>query len=236
MRKYAIYLFVVVFSTLLSGCEKNITTQDQSIVTHYVTIDLKGNNSQGQYLLGLGTPYVDPGYVAMEGDEDVTDNVKVTGEVNSNKPGFYTLNYSAVNKDGFSKSVSRTVIVYDPNNTMEVAGDYTSDVTRRAPYDNAFSGLSVSMSKFLPGIFHVSDLLGGYYSLGYDYGDDYAMTGYIQVNEDNSIELLSSHIKGWGDSLDGMTNGIYDPITNQITFTVMYAGKYTFDVTLKLAN
>ncbi len=42
----------------------------------------------------LNDTYVEPGFVALEGDEDITSKVEISGVVNSAKSDIYTLTYS----------------------------------------------------------------------------------------------------------------------------------------------
>lgn len=77
-----------------------------SKITVYPTLTLKGDR---YVALVNGGTFADPGATAQEGTTDIP--VTVTGQVDSATPGVYNLVYSAVNKDGFSASVSRTVII-----------------------------------------------------------------------------------------------------------------------------
>ena len=56
------------------------------------------------------------------------------------------------------------------------------------------------------------------------YGALYAATGYIRLMEDNSIVLVTSFVKGWGDSLTGLYNGEYNPNDGSIKWDADYAG------------
>ena len=58
------------------------------------------------------------------------------------------------------------------------------------------------------------------------------MTGYVSLNPDNSISLLSSYIKGWGDGLDYIKDGKYDPETGTISYSLSYAGQIFMDIVL----
>ena len=60
------------------------------------------------------TAYVEPGFIALEGDEDITSKVKIAGAVNSAKSDIYTLTYSVANVHGFSVSKKRNVLVAAP--------------------------------------------------------------------------------------------------------------------------
>jgi PKD repeat protein len=72
-------------------------------------ISLKGNAWD---TAGLFVPYVDPGYVATDGCSGIK-NVTVSGIVNTNEVGSYTLSYTAYDTAGNHSSVTRTVIVLD---------------------------------------------------------------------------------------------------------------------------
>jgi hypothetical protein len=82
-----------------------------------------------------------------------------------------------------------------------------------------------------PGVFYVSDLFGGYYDQRAAYGSAYAMVGHITLAGSNTITLNDSHVDGWGDSLDGMSNGVYNPATKTVSWTAAYVDTYDFNVT-----
>jgi hypothetical protein len=150
MKKVSMALIIIMLVLVFSGCEKDLTSEGVSKLTHYVTFDLTG----GDFLLNpKGTAFVDPGIIAMEGTTDVSSSVSVTGSVNTGTVGLYVLTYSATNVDGFPASVSRSVIVYDPAaQETDLSGNYLSDVARISPA-RAFTGLNVTITKLLPGFF-----------------------------------------------------------------------------------
>ncbi len=75
-------------------------------------LTLKGGNA---YSLYLGETYQEPGYVASDScDGDLTDKVAVTGNVDTNKIGRYTLTYEVKDQSGKSASATRTVVVVGP--------------------------------------------------------------------------------------------------------------------------
>lgn len=246
MRVY--YKISVFFLALMlfAGCHET-TTGDIAKVTYYVTFDMTGD---AQYLLPKGTPYVEPGVKALENGEDISSKMTTTGTIDINKVGFYDLTYTASNVDGFSSSTKRTVIVYDPTITADISGKYSVDLTysNRFQFSNSavvkysklyttygkgdFSTYEVTITKFLPGIYTVSDFFGGYYVEGRGYAATYAMTGYFSLNPDNTIDLLSSHIEGWGDALDALKNASFDPVTNSLQWGAEYGGSYSFNVKL----
>ena len=229
-----LYGFLAVLMIFLNyGCERDLSSEGVSKTTNHVVFDLTGGE---RVTIPKGNSYADPGYKATEGESDVTSTVVIESNVNGTKVGLYKVKYSAVNSDGFPSSVERTVIIYDPAApNVDLAGSYKSAVARAAPYTRSFTDLNVSITKIAPGFFYVSDFLGGFYDQGsnYKYGPDYAMTGYFQLNADNSISLVSSRVAAWGDSLNKLTNGKYDPVTKSITWNVDYTSThYDFKVIL----
>lgn len=207
----------------LNSCDYD--GDDDAYVTHYVTFELTGGS---QYLVPVGTAYEEPGFTATEGDENVNSKVVIGGdEVDGNQIGVYNVTYSAVNKDGFSASTERTVIVYNPDITTDIAGTYTvaaGTYRQRGSTQTSYSGYEIPVTKIAPGVFYVSDFLGGYYWQRAGYGTNYAMQGYVSLNADNTIDILSGDVAGWGDSYSDFTDGKYDPDTKTISFVVTYAG------------
>lgn len=228
MKKILFCLMSFLITLSFTSCEDE-TSQDLSVVTHYVTLELNGDELT---LVPIGTTYTDEGISALEGDEDVSSKVIVNNPVNPNEVGIYTVTYSAVNKDGFSSSITRTVAVYDPSVSVDIEGDYTANGFRTSGgAQAAYGSFYVSLTRIAPGIYEISDYLGGYYAQGRAYGDAYALTGYLKLNADNTIEALTGYVAGWGDSYTSVDNGIYNPETGKISFDVDYAGML-FAVTL----
>jgi hypothetical protein len=142
----------------IAGCEKTESfnnTEDKvgnSRVTRFPVFDMEGE----EYVVLLkGGTYTEPGVKAHEGTTEIP--VTTTGSVNTNVAGVYVLTYSAVNKDGFAASVSRTVIVTPgtevPGTDLSGHYDYVGSSTFTATVtklgngayitDNAWSGLTV---------------------------------------------------------------------------------------------
>lgn len=67
--------------------------------------------------LGVGNRYEEPGYVAVDNcDDNITKDVKISGEVNTNKVGTYVLTYSVSDKFGNETILKRTIKVFPKNN------------------------------------------------------------------------------------------------------------------------
>ncbi|KAA6316400.1 hypothetical protein EZS27_033285 [termite gut metagenome] len=233
MMKKILYSLSLCLAFVFISCEED-TTQDTSKVTHYVNFEMKGEQT---VLVSVGTPYVDEGVVAIEGENDITSSVITAGSVDSSTIGLYYINYKAQNADGYSSSIERTIIVYDPDVTTNLAGTYT---TAEGSYRYwlatdvkvLFSGYKIDVSLIAPGIFYISDYMGGYYDQRVGYGSAYAMKGYFKLNVDNTLDALSGDVAGWGDSFDSFENGEYDPASGSLYWELGYGGSMVFYITL----
>ena len=220
----------------LTSCNDDNDELTDSKITYYVNLEMQGDEF---VQVPIGSVYNDAGCTATENGADVTSSIVTTGldAVDVNKAGLYTVTYSAVNKDGFPASVSRTVAVCDPSITTDLSGSWTTQGGTQRVYGGAtvtpFPDYTISITKAAPGIFYVSDLFAGYYDQRAGYGSSYACRGYIQLLADNSLVCLSSSVAGWGDSLDDDTfTGNYDPATGTLTWDEGYAGAMTFHIIL----
>ena len=87
--------------------------------TEAPTLTLKGDKTI--YYNGE-KKYKDPGYVAKDNaDGIITDNVKVSGKVNTKKAGKYTLKYTITDSSGNTVKKTRTVYVYRPQTSEQIA-------------------------------------------------------------------------------------------------------------------
>lgn len=215
---YGLMLCSTVFA--FTSCNDDEDQLTDTRVTHYATIELLGDEF---IKMNLGDPWVEPGYTATEGSEDITSKVKVTGTVDTSTPGYYELNYSAMNKDNFSASVSRTVMVINPNGLASAyfgESQYGSRHYYDAPitiYDNG------------NGTYTIDDLAGGFYCYGrypgYEPTYDFHLEAVIKLNADNTIELVSCNGDDWywGDPIS-ITSGTYDPATGKVTLVEEFSG------------
>jgi hypothetical protein len=142
----------------------------------------------------------------------------------------YTLTYSVKNVDGFPKTTTRRVIVADNTPSLLESGVYivskNSNRNGTVVWGKEFPILIYQVS---PGKFYVSDFLGGYYDQRAGYGSMYAMTGHITVVGVTFV-MNDSQVAGWGDSLDSLSNCVYNPATKTISWTAAYIGTYNFNV------
>lgn len=212
----------------LTGCDKD--TEGFTSVTTYPVIELDG---PARLVISAGTPFVEPGYSASMGSEDVTADVTVTTSMNvaDPTPGLYSINYSAVNPDGVSVSVSRLVIVSAPGD--QASGFYTVSASSSCNGTAFGNPYSMYIYGYGDGSYFVSDMLGGWYDQRRGYGSLCAMQGDIEIAADGTITLLDSYIQYWGDSLDSLEDGFFDASTGEISWTVTYIGNMEFIVNAK---
>lgn len=234
MKKIMLAMMLGVATLGLTSCNDDNDATTDSRLTYYPELALKGDAT---VQVPVGTPYEEQGASAILQSEDVSRDVTISGTVDNNQIGVYTVTYSHTNVDGYTTSIDRTVVVYDPAITTDISGTYTvADGTNRYyqtdSITTAFSGYTVTITQAAPGVFYVSDLLGGYYDQRAGYGSSYAMTGYVQLLADNTIHLLSSSVAGWGDSATGWTTGTYDEANATIRYAVNYAGDLDFNIIL----
>lgn len=203
-----------------SSCSKD--SEGLTKITTYAVIDL---NEGSLVKVEKGSTFTDPGYTAMQGSEDVTANVTVSGTVNTNQCGFYTLSYRVVNPDGFPASASRTVMVVDHNS---FASAYLAECQYGARH---YYNLHIMIKDNGNGTYAIDDLAGGLYCQGRYPG--YEAYGYDFWYDDNlkldgsSVVLANGMGSGknwyWGEPLD-IVDGTYDAATGTITYGAAFGG------------
>ena len=245
MKKVLYFGFALCAMVLgFTSCNDDHDALSDTTLTNYVDLQLQGDEFT---LVPLGTSYTDAGCKAELSGEDYSSHLVTDGlkEVNVNQVGFYEITYSAVNPDGYPASVSRTVCVYDPSVTTSIEGSYQPDMVATkygtkgktfadyaASYGNTSQCTGITFTEAAPGIYYVNDIFAGWYNQIRAYAAKYCMTGYMNLDAENNLYLLSSYVSGWGDGLDYVKNGKYDPETGQITYSLSYAGQIFMDIVL----
>ena len=224
-----IFLYGLLFFTAslgLTSCSKDQHTDTR--VTNYIVLTINGD--QVVYV-NAGDTYVDAGCKAEAAGQDVSDKVVTTNPVDTKVIGPYTVTYKATNEDGFSSSATRYVYVGQPLAGTVSPGSFRQ--TKAGAIVN-WSGFDIDMLTDGNGLYWVEDLLGGYYEQRAGYGSAYSMKGFLQVNADNTVDLVGGgDVAGWGDHYDDFKDGKYDPATKTISYDVVYAGM-DFNVILTL--
>ena len=224
-----IFLYGLLFFTAslgLTSCSKDQHTDTR--VTNYIILTVNGDEV---VYVNAGDTYVDAGCKAEAAGQDVSDKVVTTNPVDTKVIGPYTVTYKATNEDGFSSSANRYVYVGEPLVGTVSPGSYRQN---SAGTVTKWSGYDIDMLTDGNGKYWVEDLLGGYYEQRAGYGSAYSMKGFLQVNADNTVDLVGGgDVAGWGDHYDDFKDGKYDPATKTISYDVVYAGM-DFNVILTL--
>jgi len=212
----------------LYSCKEEGDSYDISKVTYFPAIEIAGESLE---FIGTGESFT-PSAMAMEGEEVI--DVVIDNPVDNTTPGTYEITFSAVNKEGYTKSAVQTVIVYDSNvNTADISGTYSGDVVRNG--SESYSNIPVTLTKVegLDGVYTITDWIAGFYADGRGgvYTSAYRFRGYIQINASNEVVLLYM-TNPWGDPFDDVV-GSYDPGTQTISYTANWLdGTYAFVVNL----
>ena len=220
---YILGLFTALI-VVLSGCEKKITTWDNSRITYYVDLTMLGDQVM---IVPVGSSYSDPGFTAFENGVDVEDNVSVVGSVDPTSIGYYPISYSVENQDGFSKEAQRKVFVVG-NSVVDLTGTYTGQREGKASVAGKITIEQVGL-----GLYHASDLFGGYYEFlagGAGYGLAYRLDTYFVINDDYTITALKTD-SPWGPW--NVLDGVYNPETKVLSYAVEQDG-FQFNATLTL--
>lgn len=246
MKKIIITLLIA--STFIA-CDDTPTTGNVSKITNYPIITVQGD---AIVFVEQGTPFVDPGVVAMEGSNEIPTTYTAVGKyrggttLDTNITDEYTLTYSATNVDGFTGSATRTVIVYKTGDLLtSIEGVYTSTVRRNGNLLPASQGSSVNMKyiyiwKNTDGTYEVSDAFGGWYSIGRAIGGSATPGGKIAGNiATNTFTFpgnpLSNPYFGGVANINSLT---VDPVTKTLVLTTAWVApgtpptNYTFVSTL----
>lgn len=112
---------------LAVSCRKEPTfdypegTVGHSTVTFFPTFEMSGDPVMS---IIKGEGWTDPGVKATEGDAEIP--VTTSGTVDPDEEGLYILNYAATNKDGYSATTQRIVVVIPEHETpgVDISGEY----------------------------------------------------------------------------------------------------------------
>ena len=112
------------------------------------TLSLKGSS---RIRHPKGEPFQDPGYFAFDDlDGDLTSSVIITGKVDANAPGVYTLTYDVSDRDGNDAApVTREIYIPDPSQTPQAL----QVVAPKGTVDTAAVAVDPSGTRYLAGSF-----------------------------------------------------------------------------------
>lgn len=123
MKNIKTLFFLILSFTSLVSC--SYEEEIGSKVTNYAVITLNSDeDGDNVTVINKGDSYVEPGAIAIIDEQEV--DVEISGDVvDPNKIGVYKVDYSSTNVDGFSRTVTRTVIVMSPTpSAIDLSGDW----------------------------------------------------------------------------------------------------------------
>lgn len=174
MKNLKIFKMLGISALALAVSSCSLDPVIHSEVTNYPVMELKGSST---VFVEQGTVYNDPGVSATESGAEISYTSAATGKFRNGKTldtnivDQYVQTYTAVNKDGFSNSIDRTVIVYKNGDLVNsIEGIYLSTTTRNGSLVPASQGSSVDQKyvyiwKNADGTYQISDAFGGWYNL-----------------------------------------------------------------------
>ena len=139
------------FSNEAGIFNENQSDSDNLIIFHidtsHPTMTLKG---ESKVTLEAGSEYSDQGAAATDvGDGDLSEAIKVSGEVDSNKPGTYELKYDVKDSAGNEAvTITRTVVVVD---TASPVITLIGEATVRVEVGGAYEELGVTAKDSVDG-------------------------------------------------------------------------------------
>lgn len=219
MKKIALFSLLIAFLALsFQSCKKS--TLGITRVTTYPELEIIGDDF---IVLEVGSEFVDEGAFASIGETEV--DFEVTGVVDTDQPGFYSINYTAVNPEGFSITKTRTVVVYESG---LVSGLYEGIRVNRGIggpvliYDNG------------DGNYFISDLTGGFYEFGLGYGNPYSTPTIINVDEIGKTFTIvdGAYSEGWGEFVTAEDISISDDFSVWEYTHVFISDGFSFDIKL----
>ena len=168
--KNKIILIAVLLTGMLASCKKEDQTPSKTVKVHYPVITLNGD---AVVALPVGGSYTDLGAVATDSIEGYTRNLTTSDVISTDEPGFYSVTYSDINKEGFETKVQRFVLVSSASASFDLSGKY----------QRVQNGVEVNVTKVAPGLFKI-DNVGGVAN-----PSDAIFDAFIGLTTDSTIDL-----------------------------------------------
>jgi hypothetical protein len=171
-------LFLLLLSPVFMACERDMESEGISRVTNFPTFNMAGD----QYMsIVVGGTYTEEGVTATENGASLP--VTTTGSVDTSKPGFYDITYSATNSDGFPASITRTIAI------IPVAEAPVVDLS--GTYKNVgAANLTAKITKLAPAFYMTTNVWGG--------GSLAVIPAYFISTNGTSISLPVSTLSPYG--------------------------------------
>ena len=179
-----------------------------------------------------------------QGSVDISDVNQVINAILGKTTDPQALARADVNGDGAAdiSDVNQVINIvlgkYEPfgnlNVTVDMSGSYNTDMElsiynnsatyaqRAALLGHTDQCTGITLEKIVDGVFYCNDLFGGYASQILSNNQSLVMNGYLTVDNDGNVSLMSSYCPGWNDSLDGLSSGHFDAQTGTLSYDIMF--------------
>jgi len=200
-----------------------------------------------------GESFVEPGYRAIDDvDGDITSKVTVTGAINTNVPGTYTLTYRVSDAAGNTSTATRTLQVIQVDRTPPVItllGSQTMQIKQGESYVEpgytAFDAVDGNVTSKVTVTGTVNTNAPGTYTLTYRATDAAGNTGtatrsveviyvdrtppVITLNGSRTIQIMQGedYIEMWCTAIDNIDGDISDRVIITEQIDVNTPGSYT---------
>lgn len=210
-----------------------VSDEAGNTATRYRVVYVEANTSDGSppvltlegeatVRLAVGESFEEPGYSAVDDvDGDVTDGVVVTGSIDVNTPGTYTLSYSVGDNAGNRAMASRTVIVGDGGSgqpgvdttppTMELFGENPLTITVGDVYNDpgvhASDEVDGNITDRVEKVIDVDTAAAGEYTVTYTVTDNAGNTATAQRTVIVAPDAIAPDLALLGDNPMSLTVG-----------------------------
>lgn len=226
MKKNILYAMLFAMATLtLTSCNDK-DSEGLSRILYYPVLTMNGDAFMK---VEVGGNFNDPGCTATVGTEDISSSIVTTSDVNTSKPGFYTVSYAAKNDEGYTATAKRTVMVKDSKN-------FASTYLAECFYSEArhYYNTPIYITSLGGDLYEIDDIIGGYQFNGVNPGFepryDFHLEAKIKLHADNTITVEEMG-KFYFTTVVTLQDGKYDPETGTIVLKLLY-GTANMTVTL----
>lgn len=207
LNKFKSHLIVLLIAGTIVSCNKDKESEGKYAITYYPDIEILGDRILS---IVVDEEYIDEGAHVTENGEEI--DWTSSGEVDVTTPGMYTITYSAVNQDGFSKSDSRIVFVL-PEEVDEAAPSLVGTYLRAA------NGRTATVTSVVPGVYSITDAWGSATSNG----NPLLLPCYLICTDGENIDMpfIYTGVSNFGD-IGGF--GTFDGVILSLNTTLTLAG------------
>jgi hypothetical protein len=145
----------VLLASAISACERDLASEGITEgIIRYPSITL---NEGDAFTVVAGGEFEDPGAVALLGEDDISNEIIVSGDVDTSTPGVYPIEYtvSVENEIGDQSTATETrfvIVTAEDLSGVDLSGDYIGAGFAANP-------ITVHVTKIADGWYNIPDVL-----------------------------------------------------------------------------